>query len=564
MSGVGLRGQRVFDQKCASCHVVDGRGFAVGPELRALPDKSPARLLESILDPGRQLDPRYTAYLAVTGDGRLFSGLLAGETDHSVTLRMAESREHTLLRSDLESLRDTGKSLMPEGFENDLSRQDLADLIRFLAELEPAPKSLQGNRPELVQADADGTVTLSAERAAIVGQEITFELPLRNIGYWHGQQDHVRWEWESPQLRRWSVFLELACHDDSAGNQFLLEAAGQSLSGQVPATGGWDRYQRIGAGTLELPAGRQRLTVRPAGQLRAALMDLRAVLLVPEGQALAVAQAPAAADPAQLARQLVDDQLPAAEREAIVAAHPRLAVELVRALAAGLDGNVQEEYRRIPWMWRVSIAAGRRNDTAQLRELLRAALPQPGAPLTHWQAVVLGGGVVNGVSDRGAWPRPRVAELIGDDAALGARWERLLDQAAAMADDQQVPTPTRYDALRILGADTWRRRGAQLARYLAAEVHEELQMGGVSAAADVQDPAATAALLAGLAHFAKGNQGLALDSLFRDESRTDALLDALEAGRVTREILGAPRVERLRSLPDARRRARAEALLKRR
>src|SRR5207244_2573189 len=105
-------------------------------------------------------------------------------------------------------------------------------------------------------------------------------------------------------------------------------------------------------------------------------------------------------------------------------------------------------------------------------------------------------------------------------------------QAAAMADDEKVRTGTRYDALRIIPLEGWKMRGEQLTKHLKAGVHDELQMGAISGASDV-DAAEVAQLLAdGLAHFSPGNRSLAIDALLRTESRNAALIEVLEQRRV--------------------------------
>jgi putative heme-binding domain-containing protein len=125
------RGQAVFEKKCAACHKFGSQGQEVGPNLAALTDRSPQGLLTSILDPSRSVEGRFANYVAQTGDGRIVSGLLV-EGGSSVTLVGQEGRRETVLRSDLAELRNTGKSLMPDGLEKDLSQQDLADLVLYL------------------------------------------------------------------------------------------------------------------------------------------------------------------------------------------------------------------------------------------------------------------------------------------------------------------------------------------------------------------------------------------------------------------------------------------------
>jgi putative membrane-bound dehydrogenase-like protein len=127
------KGKALFKKNCATCHKLEDVGVEVGPDLRsALRDKTGEQLLISILDPSREVDRRYTNYLVETTGGRSFSGMIAAETATSVTLRRAEKAEDVILRTQIESITDTGKSLMPDGLEQQLSKQDLADLIAYL------------------------------------------------------------------------------------------------------------------------------------------------------------------------------------------------------------------------------------------------------------------------------------------------------------------------------------------------------------------------------------------------------------------------------------------------
>jgi putative heme-binding domain-containing protein len=105
----------------------------VGPDLlSALRNKSREQLLTDILDPSREVDPRYINYVVTTKAGRSFSGLIAAETASSITLRRAEKAEDVILRSQIEALEATSKSVMPDGLEMQLSKQDVADVIAYL------------------------------------------------------------------------------------------------------------------------------------------------------------------------------------------------------------------------------------------------------------------------------------------------------------------------------------------------------------------------------------------------------------------------------------------------
>jgi hypothetical protein len=269
-----------------------------------------------------------------------------------------------------------------------------------------------------------------------------------------------------------------------------------------------------------------------------------------------------APDAQALAKLILDKTKPDAEREAAANANAHRAAELVPPRPAGLAVGTPAEYEAIPWVWRVAVACGRKNQTEPLRKLIEVSLPKEGEPLRDWQAVVIGGGVINGISDQGVWPAKRVAEIIGDNAGLRKRWQYALDRAAVMTDDEKVATPTRYDALRMLGVEPWEKRGEQLTRYLKPGTNEELQMGAVSGLADVDAPQATAALVAAVPTLAEGNRNLALNGLLRSESRTSALLDAIAAGKIDAGTLGAERVQKLRSHPNEPVRRRAAELLK--
>jgi putative membrane-bound dehydrogenase-like protein len=127
------RGKAVFQKTCSTCHRLENVGVEVGPDLlSALRNKSREQLLIDILDPSREVDPRYINYQVIDQAGRSFTGMIAAETASSITLRRAEKAEDTLLRSRIDTIEATAKSLMPDGLETQLSRQDLANVIAYL------------------------------------------------------------------------------------------------------------------------------------------------------------------------------------------------------------------------------------------------------------------------------------------------------------------------------------------------------------------------------------------------------------------------------------------------
>jgi putative membrane-bound dehydrogenase-like protein len=127
------KGKAVFAKNCAACHRLENVGNEVGANLMAaLSNKTKEALLIDILDPSREVDSRYINYRVTTLNGQTFTGILAVETPSSITLRRAEKAEDVILRSQIDEIAATTKSLMPEEFEKQLSKQDVADVIAYL------------------------------------------------------------------------------------------------------------------------------------------------------------------------------------------------------------------------------------------------------------------------------------------------------------------------------------------------------------------------------------------------------------------------------------------------
>ena len=95
-------------------------------------NKSAADLLVTILDPNREAQPNFNVYTVVTLQGQIITGIIATETSNSITLRRAEGKQDVILRSNIDELISTGTSLMPEGFEKELTPQNIADVIAFV------------------------------------------------------------------------------------------------------------------------------------------------------------------------------------------------------------------------------------------------------------------------------------------------------------------------------------------------------------------------------------------------------------------------------------------------
>jgi putative membrane-bound dehydrogenase-like protein len=133
-TGSADAGKAVYTKHCANCHTIRGEGAAVGPDLTGMSVLGKEELLVHILDPSRDVEGNYHSYTVVLADGRVLSGMLAGESATSIELLDDKAQRQQILRSDIDELTRSGKSVMPEGFEKQLARSELADLLAYVGE----------------------------------------------------------------------------------------------------------------------------------------------------------------------------------------------------------------------------------------------------------------------------------------------------------------------------------------------------------------------------------------------------------------------------------------------
>ena len=131
-------GQPIFlSQKagCYGCHRAVGRGGTVGPDLTKIGQiRNRAELLESIVFPSSIVNPEYRSFQVVTSDGQIASGLLVRDAPEAIYLRTTELAELRIPRDDIEQVSPLTVSVMPDGLEKTLTRQELRDLLEFLVQ----------------------------------------------------------------------------------------------------------------------------------------------------------------------------------------------------------------------------------------------------------------------------------------------------------------------------------------------------------------------------------------------------------------------------------------------
>jgi len=137
--GDPVKGWKLFDAKCAQCHTIYGRGGNVGPDITGVGRDNLDLLLSNVLDPSLVIGKPYYVYVARKKHGTSVSGLLVEDSDRQVVLK-DPTGQFVVPRSELARLVQQNISMMPEGLENTMSKDEFCDLIAFLLTRQP-PKA---------------------------------------------------------------------------------------------------------------------------------------------------------------------------------------------------------------------------------------------------------------------------------------------------------------------------------------------------------------------------------------------------------------------------------------
>jgi len=152
-SGDPAAGQAVFRKLCAQCHKIYGEGQDVGPDITLNGRNDFNQLISNVFAPSLVIGQGYQATTVATTDGRVLSGLLAEDNNERVILRIQGGKVETIPRSEVEEMKTSPLSLMPEDVETQLTPQEIADLFAYLAldkpPGDPSAKRLPGS-PEAI------------------------------------------------------------------------------------------------------------------------------------------------------------------------------------------------------------------------------------------------------------------------------------------------------------------------------------------------------------------------------------------------------------------------------
>jgi putative membrane-bound dehydrogenase-like protein len=132
LQGDFVKGEKIFKQRCFTCHLSEKEGHRLGPDLATMKAAGKEKLLTSVLDPSREIAADFEAYEVRTKQGTHL-GLLANETPTHLTIRFPLGQSVTFLRREVLGMKSLGRSIMPDGLESELNIQDMADLLAFLA-----------------------------------------------------------------------------------------------------------------------------------------------------------------------------------------------------------------------------------------------------------------------------------------------------------------------------------------------------------------------------------------------------------------------------------------------
>jgi putative heme-binding domain-containing protein len=132
-----LKGKEIFKHTCATCHILHGEGGKIGPELTGSNRTNITYLLSNILNPSGDVQEDYKLVVITTQDGRSYSGNVIAENNRSITLRIVGQDPIIINKSQIRTRDVSEKSMMPEGLLNNLSTEEVLDLMAYLNKMEP-------------------------------------------------------------------------------------------------------------------------------------------------------------------------------------------------------------------------------------------------------------------------------------------------------------------------------------------------------------------------------------------------------------------------------------------
>ena len=139
-SGNPYQGKALYSQNCGKCHVLFTQGGKVGPELTNYKRDDLRGMLLNVVNPSAEIREGFENYIVRTNDGRTLTGFIADQDANVVVLKGADGQGVSLPREEIEDMRVSRQSLMPEGQLKVLTDQQIRDLFAYLRATQPLPE----------------------------------------------------------------------------------------------------------------------------------------------------------------------------------------------------------------------------------------------------------------------------------------------------------------------------------------------------------------------------------------------------------------------------------------
>jgi hypothetical protein len=139
---------------------------------------------------------------------------------------------------------------------------------------------------EAITQAADGSVTLLAKDATTWSETMRYEpKPEKNcLGFWTEADDFAEWEFTATKPGKYKVSVSYGCGGGNHGSEVELKQGKQSLKWTTQDTGGFQKWQDVSLGEIEITAaGTQRLVIDPVNKVKSAVLDVQKVVLTPAG-----------------------------------------------------------------------------------------------------------------------------------------------------------------------------------------------------------------------------------------------------------------------------------------
>src|SRR5262249_11053243 len=116
--------------RCLDCHKFGDKGAGLGPDLTTVSSRfRPGEILESVVLPSRVVSDQYRSVTVATEDGKIYNGMPIVTDGLNLVLLLSDGTKATVPKSEIEELKASATSVMPEGLLNSLSYQEIADLL---------------------------------------------------------------------------------------------------------------------------------------------------------------------------------------------------------------------------------------------------------------------------------------------------------------------------------------------------------------------------------------------------------------------------------------------------